>query len=148
MLNSKSIRLAFFRAVVMLFATFALSCKHQSQNVDAPIKPSPTPTDLKAISQPSSTPLDLKAISQPSPITNKPYAGIGVVKLINREEGWIEIDHEDIPGLMPAMEMEWFVKKKSLLDHVAVGDKVNFTVVDTGKAQIITELKKAEAEKK
>ena len=49
---------------------------------------------------------------------------------------------------MPAMEMEWFVQKKSLLDHVAVGDKVNFTIVDTGKAQIITELKRVTEERK
>ena len=69
------------------------------------------------------------------------------MKLINRKEGWIEINHEPIPGLMPAMEMEWFVQKKSLLDHVAVGDKVNFTIVDTGKAQIITELKRATEQK-
>lgn len=70
------------------------------------------------------------------------------MKLINRKEGWIEISHEPIPDLMPAMEMEWFVEKKSLLDHVAVGDKVNFTIVDTGKAQIITELKRATEEHK
>ena len=69
------------------------------------------------------------------------------MKLINRKEGWIEISHEPIPDLMPAMEMEWFVEKKSLLDHVAVGDKVNFTIVDTGKAQIITELKRAAEQK-
>jgi Cu/Ag efflux protein CusF len=121
--------------MVTTSAIFALSCKHQSQNIDAPIKP-PAPSP------------DLKAKSQPSPITNKPYPGVGVVKFINRKEGWIEINHKEIPGLMPAMEMEWFVEKKSLLDRVSVGDKVNFTVVDTGKAQIITELKRADAAKK
>ena len=111
----------------------SLCCTHQPQRVEAPPQASPT--------------ID-PAIAAPSPITNKPYPARGVVKLINRKEGWIEISHELIPDLMPAMEMEWFVKKKSLLDHVAVGDKVNFTIVDTGKAQIITELKRVTEEHK
>ena len=64
------------------------------------------------------------------------------MKLINKKEGWIEIDHEPIEGLMPAMMMEWFVEKKSLLNKVKVGDKVKFTVVETGKAEIITTLER------
>jgi len=42
---------------------------------------------------------------------------------------------------MPAMEMEWSVKDRSLLQKVKVGDKVEFVVVETGKGEIITELK-------
>jgi Cu/Ag efflux protein CusF len=45
---------------------------------------------------------------------------------------------------MPAMEMEWSVQKRSMLDKVKVGDKVNFVVVETGKGEILTELKKAQ----
>ena len=117
---------------LVISAGLTLCCTHQPQKVEAPPQASPT--------------ID-SAIAAPSPITNKPYPARGVVKLINRKEGWIEISHEPIPDLMPAMEMEWFVEKKSLLDHVAVGDKVNFTIVDTGKAQIITELKRAAEQK-
>ena len=117
---------------LVISAGLSLCCTHQPQRVEAPPQASPT--------------ID-PAIAAPSPITNKPYPARGVVKLINRKEGWIEISHEPIPDLMPAMEMEWFVEKKSLLDHVAVGDKVNFTIVDTGKAQIITELKRAAEQK-
>ena len=92
---------------------------------------------------PSATPQNLKPIEQPPPpLIGKPYPAKGVVKLINRKEGWIEIDHEDIVGLMPAMEMEWSVEKSSLLDNLKVGDKINFTVVETGKGEIITEIKK------
>ena len=43
---------------------------------------------------------------------------------------------------MPAMEMEWWVKDRSLLKSVQVGDKVDFTVVETGKGEFITELKR------
>ena len=102
------------------------------------------PASSTAATQPSPTPAALRPIEVPSPIIGKPYPGKGVVKLINKQEGWIEIDHEEIEGLMPAMIMEWFVEKKSLLNKVKVGDKVKFTVVETGKAEIITELEKIE----
>src|SRR5262245_60472633 len=91
---------------------------------------------------PATSPPNL-ALSQPSPIIGKPYPGTGIVKIINRNEGWIEIDHEEIVGLMPAMEMEFWVEKRSLLDNVRVGQKVDFTVVETGRGQILTTLVKA-----
>jgi len=78
----------------------------------------------------------------PSPVIGRPYPGTGVVTLINLKEGWIEIRHDDIKGLMPAMEMEWSVTNRSLLKTVQVGDKVDFTVVETGKGEFVTALKK------
>ena len=78
----------------------------------------------------------------PPPVMNQPYPATGVVVLINRKEGWIEINHEEIKGLMPAMTMEFLVKQNSLLNNVQVGDRVDFTVVETAKAEFITELKK------
>jgi Cu/Ag efflux protein CusF len=77
------------------------------------------------------------------PTGGKPYEGRGVVRLINLEEGWLEIDHEEIKGLMPAMQMEWSVTDRSMLKTVGVGDKVNFTVVDNNGTQFITRLAKA-----
>jgi Cu/Ag efflux protein CusF len=82
-------------------------------------------------------------IQYPSPVIGKAYRGSGVVKIINLKEGWIEIDHKEILGLMPAMEMEYWVKKKSLFRGVAVGDQVDFAVVETGKGEYLTELKKS-----
>jgi Cu/Ag efflux protein CusF len=84
-------------------------------------------------------------VRYPSPIIGKPYRGTGVVRIINIQEGWIEIDHKEIPGLMPAMEMEFWVKDKSLFNRVHVGDQVDFAVVETGKGEYLTELKKARA---
>jgi Cu/Ag efflux protein CusF len=78
----------------------------------------------------------------PAPILNKPYAGTGEVVIVNRQEGWIEINHEDIPGLMPAMQMEFWVQNKTLLDGVKPGDRVNFTIVETSKGEFLTELKR------
>jgi Cu/Ag efflux protein CusF len=82
-------------------------------------------------------------VQYPSPIIGKTYRGQGVVRIINIKEGWIEIDHQEIPGLMPAMEMEFWVKKKSLFRGVRVGDRVDFGVVETGKGEYLTELKKS-----
>ena len=78
----------------------------------------------------------------PAAVMNRPYPGTGVVVHINRKEGWIEINHEDIKDLMPAMQMEFNVQDKSLLDRVAVGDRVDFTVIETPKGEYLTEISK------
>lgn len=58
------------------------------------------------------------------------YHGVGVVKSIkiNAKVPSIEIDHEDIPDLMPAMEMEFFVRDKSVLEGIKPGDRIKFTM--------------------
>jgi Cu/Ag efflux protein CusF len=113
----------FLTLVVILFSA---ACKRTQPT---PV-PTPSPTPPKRIAGP------------PPPVIGKPYPGKGVVILINRKEGWIEIDHEEIVDLMPPMQMEWFVEKPSLLNNVKEGDKVLFTVVETGKGELITEIKK------
>jgi Cu/Ag efflux protein CusF len=40
------------------------------------------------------------------------------------------------------MEMEYWVKKKSLFKGVSVGDRVDFAVVETGRGEYLIELKK------
>lgn len=72
---------------------------------------------------------------------NKPYPATGVVDLINKPEGWIEITHEEIKGLMPGMQMEFNVKDRSLLDRVKVGDRVDFTIVHTPKGEYLVDIK-------
>ena len=79
------------------------------------------------------------------PVLNKPYPGTGVVGTINRKEGWIEINHEEIKDLMPAMQMEFNVKDKTLLDKVKTGDRVDFTIVETEKGEYLTEIKRIPA---
>ena len=71
------------------------------------------------------------------------FRGKGVVRLINLKEGWFEIDHEEIVGLMPAMQMEWSVRDRSLLKSVSVGDRVDFTLEDDNGNEVVTELKKS-----
>ena len=114
---------------MILKATLSVSCRQQLRVNDAPATPTPATV--------TGTPLEL-----PSPVIGKPYFGTGVITIINRKEGGIEIKHEEIKGLMPAMTMEFLVKPRSLLNEVQVGNRVDFTVVETGKGEFITELKK------
>jgi Cu/Ag efflux protein CusF len=115
--------------VMILTATLSVCCQRPPRVNDAPLTPTPLPA--------TATPLVM-----PSPVLGKPYFGTGVITIINRKEGWVEIKHEEIRGLMPAMTMEFLVKQNSLLNNVQVGDRVDFTVVETRKAEYITELKK------
>jgi Cu/Ag efflux protein CusF len=61
-------------------------------------------------------------------VETKTYEGVGVVKSLNPKQGTIEIDHEDIKDLMPAMQMAFYVKDKSMLKGLKPGDKVAFTL--------------------
>jgi Cu/Ag efflux protein CusF len=56
------------------------------------------------------------------------FHGVGVVKSIKIELSSIELDHQDIPGLMPAMTMEFYVKDRALLAGLNPGDRVEFMV--------------------
>ena len=58
------------------------------------------------------------------------YHGAGVVKHVytNPKAPAIEIDHGDIDGLMPAMQMEFPVTDPKLLNGIAVNDHIDFTI--------------------
>ena len=71
------------------------------------------------------------------------YQGVGVVKSLNPKRPGIEIDHEDIDGLMPAMQMEFEVPDGSLLDGLAVNDRIDFTIEDgPGEMRVVAIKKK------
>jgi Cu(I)/Ag(I) efflux system protein CusF len=78
----------------------------------------------------------------PPTVLGKPYPGTGVVTIINQKEGWVEIEHEEIKDLMPAMQMEFWIRNPSLLRGIRVGDKVDFVVVEDRVGQYLTELKR------
>ncbi|HMT06607.1 MAG TPA: copper-binding protein [Pyrinomonadaceae bacterium] len=59
---------------------------------------------------------------------NGDYPAKGKVTKINNELGSVELDHEDIPGLMPPMIMEFYVDDKAVLKTIAVGDRVDFVI--------------------
>jgi len=72
------------------------------------------------------------------------YKGVGVVKGINLKPPAIEIDHGDIDGLMPAMQMEFPVTDASLLNGIAVNDRIDFTIEATKGEMKVSAIKKKE----
>ena len=61
-------------------------------------------------------------------VQTRTYAGVGTVKSIDPKLPLVEIDHEDIKGLMPAMQMQFHVKDKALLEGLAPEDRITFTI--------------------
>jgi Cu/Ag efflux protein CusF len=72
------------------------------------------------------------------------YHGVGVVESVDTDSKQIQINHEEIMDYMPAMSMPYRVKHKSLMDAVKAGDKVEFTIHDSGEGPVLTEIKKVE----
>jgi Cu/Ag efflux protein CusF len=70
------------------------------------------------------------------------YHGVGVVKSIDVKRPSIEIDHQDIKDLMPAMTMEFYVKDAALLNGIKPGDRIEFTLENGIGGLKITEIRK------
>jgi Cu/Ag efflux protein CusF len=77
----------------------------------------------------------------------KYYDGTGKVTKINLEIGSVELDHEEIKGLMPKMIMEFYVADTSQLKDLKIGDRVDFVLEDKGGAERISSIKKTETKK-
>ena len=75
-----------------------------------------------------------RSVASPTPLPSVSipkdgdYPAKGVVTKINAQADSIELNHEDIPGMMPPMTMEFFVSDKKLLDGLKVGDNVDFVL--------------------
>jgi Cu/Ag efflux protein CusF len=81
----------------------------------------------------------------PSNATNskiKTYNGKGIVTKIDLKLVSVELDHEEIKDLMPAMRMEFYVKEKSELEILKLGDTVEFVLEDNAGAEKIISIKK------
>ena len=62
------------------------------------------------------------------------YDGHGKVVEVQRENGQVIIEHQDIPGLMPAMTMNFDVPDPALLATLAPGQVIDFELEFTGQA--------------
>jgi len=116
---------------LILICSFMLSAceKGVSESKNQAVKPAQTA---------SATPN-----ASPSVPKNKNYDGKGVVTKINLESVSVEINHEKIEGLMDAMIMEFFVTKKTELERLKVGDKVEFVIEYKDGQEKIISIKKA-----
>jgi len=93
--------------------------------------PSPSPSPSASVSGPAAA------------VAPRSYPGVGTVKALNPKAPSIEIDHGDIEGLMPAMQMEFEVSDAALLNGIQVNDQIDFTIEDrTGIMRVIAIKKK------
>ena len=74
--------------------------------------------------------------------TEKQYSIKGKVVAVNPERLSVKLDHEDIPGLMKAMEMEFRVEDPKVLEGIQVGDQVQGQLKQGESGYVITRLGK------
>ena len=119
---------------VLLGAALA-ACGTQPANQNTAAKPSPAAQNTTAVAP---TPI-------PTSVTpkNGDYPAKGVVTKINLEAGSVELDHEEITGVMPRMIMEFYVTDKKLLDGLKVGDSVDFVLRYKDHTEKIVDITKA-----
>jgi len=110
----------------------ACSCGGPAPGSGTTASARPTPTAVPATPAPSaSIPKD------------GDYDAKGVVTKVNTEMNSVELDHEDIPGLMPPMKMEFYVTDKKMLDGLRPGDRVEFVVRYKHPGETIVKIVKA-----
>lgn len=109
--------------VIVVFAILTTGCgNHQPNHTST----TPSPSPSVAASGPAAA------------VATRSYPGVGTVKALNPNAPSIEIHHEDIEGLMPAMQMEFDVSDGALLNGLAVNDRIDFTIEDrTGVMRVI-----------
>ena len=107
--------------IAFLALAFLTACGHEVQQNNS----TPTPASGPAAA-----------------VQSNQYKGVGVVKAINPKAPAIEIDHGNIEGLMPAMQMEFPVTDANLLNGLAVNDRIEFTVENATDGMKVVAIKK------
>lgn len=94
--------------------------------------------------KPEEIAVELQGLASPGEqnASSNNYHGVGVIDSIDRVGEFVQIDHEDIKDLMPAMNMPYRVKDKSLLDSIAPGDKVDFWLESTPSGLLLVRIQK------
>lgn len=70
-------------------------------------------------------------------------AAHGVVKGVDPTRGEVTIEHDDIPGLMKGMTMQFSVDDPTQLRNLRAGDEVDFAVKKEGGRYVVTEIRRA-----
>ena len=70
------------------------------------------------------------------------YRSTGVITSVDTDGGRVTVDHEDIPGYMPPMEMTETVADRAMLDSIKAGDKVEFDLLREGSKLTFTRFTK------
>ena len=124
--------------LVAALAIASLSCGSPSANNNATAQKAGTA--LTSSPSPATTPT-----AAPTSVTpkNGDYNGKGVVTKIDLNLGSVGLDHEEIKDVMPAMQMEFYVTDKKMLDGLKVGDTVDFVFRYKDHTETISDIKKA-----
>jgi protein SCO1/2 len=69
--------------------------------------------------------------------TQAAFEGVGRVIAIDVKNATVTLDHEAIPGLMPAMRMRFTVERRADLDGLKKGDAVRFSLGSRGDELVI-----------
>lgn len=128
------------KILTILTALFLTACGQNAANNNPPknqaivINQNSAPPSNQAMPIPeNSTAMDKSKI--------KTFDAKGVVVRINQELGSVALDHEEIKGLMPAMQgMEFYVSDKKMLENLKVGDAVDFVLEDNAGAERIVKI--------
>ncbi len=78
----------------------------------------------------------------PKAAADNQYDVRGKVVAMSPSKPAVTLDHEDIPGLMRAMQMEFAVEDAKLLDGIKVGDRVQGRLKKAESGYLITRLEK------
>jgi Cu/Ag efflux protein CusF len=76
------------------------------------------------------------------PAGEKEYDVRGKVVAVSPAKPAVTLDHEDIPGLMKAMQMEFRVEDPKLLEGIKAGDQVQGRLKKGDSGYVITRLEK------
>jgi len=82
--------------------------------------------------------LSAAAACSDGPASNR-YPASGIVREVLIEDHQVVIEHDEIEGLMPAMTMSFDVVDHALLEKLAAGQSIDFTVEATGKSYRVVE---------
>lgn len=74
--------------------------------------------------------------------TAKQYLIKGKVVAVDLNRPAVKLDHEEIPGLMKAMEMEYAVEDAKVLDGLKIGDKIQGHLKVESGEYVVTHLEK------
>jgi len=83
-----------------------------------------------------------KAKGPAAAVATTTYEGEGKVVSLQPKGPSIEIDHQEIKGLMPAMTMQFYVKDKSMLEGLKPGDLIAFSMDYGVGGLVITKITK------
>lgn len=108
---------------------------------DAPRSNSGNSADRQTVGEANTAPN--ATTSAPAKSKIKTGDGTGTVTKLNAKLGSVALDHDEIKGIMPAMEgMEFYVSDVKMLDKLKIGDKVDFVLEDNAGAERIIRIKK------